>query len=469
MRTSALKETVSRRALAIETKGASDSMPTEVKAVVEEFAKTWEEFKAANDAQIGEIKKGLKDCLTEEKVKKINDALDALQAAKDTAEQKSRDRMDDIEKRLNRLRLVGGTDIDGKSEDLLGRFNNEVKSFCGVYSRPAPTELTADDMESYAAGFKSYLRRGDKSLAAEHVKSMSVGSDPEGGYLVTPNTSGRLVKRVFDMSPIRQIANVIAITTDSIEGLRDRDDVDAGWIAETTTPDETDAAQVGKYKIDVHEMYAQPKATQKLLEDSAIDIEAWLADKLGSKFARLEGTAFVVGNGNGKPRGFTTETLATTDDDSRADETLQYVKTGVDGGFAATNPADIFFDLLACFRDAYLQNARFVTRREVIALIRKFKGANGDYLWQPGLGAGQPQSLLTFPVTISQDMPALSAKGVSLAVGDFMEGYQIVDRLGIQTLRDPFTSKPYVKFYTRKRVGGRVVNFDAIKFIKFAA
>jgi HK97 family phage major capsid protein len=470
MHASAVKRLVENRRY--ETKSAEgDSGTEDVVKIIEDLGHRFEEFKAANDAQLAEIKKGRPDALTEEKLKKIGDSLDALQAAKDEAERKSRERLDEIEKRMNRLKIVGGTDIDGKSEDRLQRFNRELKSFSGLYSRPAPTAFDRQNLDAYASGFKSYLRRGGNGWRSEveaEAKAMSVGSDPDGGYLVTPDTSGRIVSRIFDLSPIRQIASVQTIATNALEGIVDRDENDAGWVAESTDRDDTKTAQVGKYKIEAFEMYASPKASQTLIEDSTIDIETWLATKTANKFARIEGTAFVVGNGNGQPKGFASYDTAVTTDETRTAGTLQHILTGTKAGFAATGSADVLFDLLAAFKDYYLQNGRFVTRREVIALVRKFKDSNGQYLWQPSLAAGQPQTLLGFSTTIAQDIPAVADGSLSLAFGDFVEGYQIVDRLGIQTLRDPYTSKPFVKFYTRKRVGGLVVNFDAIKFLKFA-
>jgi HK97 family phage major capsid protein len=198
-----------------------------------------------------------------------------------------------------------------------------------------------------------------------------------------------------------------------------------------------------------------------------VDVESWLAMKVADKFARVEGAAFINGNGVGQPRGFASYTTAATADGSRAWGTLEHVVTGASGAFHTTQ-ADPLFTLIGAFKSAYLQNARWVTTREVIAAIRKFKTTTtAEYIWQPGLQQGQPQVILGYPVVIAQDMPALAANSLSMALGDFSEGYTVVDRQGIRTLRDPYTNKPYVVFYSTKRVGGAVVNFEAIKFIKF--
>jgi HK97 family phage major capsid protein len=280
--------------------------------------------------------------------------------------------------------------------------------------------------------------------------------------------AGRMIKRQYETSPIRLIASVQLIGTDALEGIADVNEATSGGaVAERDARAETATAQLGKWRIEVHEQYAEPRATQKLLDDANIDVEAWLADKTADIMTRTENTWFVTGNGSNKPRGFTAYTTAATADASRSWGTLEHVVSGASGDFGASDPADKLFDLIGAFKDHFLQNARWVTRREVITKLRKIKTGVGDYLWQPGLQTGQPQQVLGFPVTIAQDMPALAADSLSMAFGDFREGYQIVDRQGIRVLRDPYTAKPYVKFYTVKRVGGGVVNFEAIKFLKF--
>jgi HK97 family phage major capsid protein len=332
-------------------------------------------------------------------------------------------------------------------------------------------DATPEEYEQYKHAFWEYQRKGNIDwLTVEERKAMSVGTDADGGYLVPAPTVGRIVQKVYDLSPIRQIANVMSISGDALEGVNDLDEADYGWVGETGTRSDTTTPGVGKYRIEAHEMYAQPKATQKLLDDAAVDIEAWLAAKVANKFARAEGGAFITGNGVGKPRGYAAYTTAATGDATRAWGQLEHIKTGANGDFASSNPADVLFDLIAAFKSPYLNQARFVTRREVVAKIRKFKEATTNaYMWQPGLQAGQPDRLLGYPIVMAQDTPTLATDSLSLAFGDFNEGYQIVDRIGMRTLRDPFTDKPYVKFYTTKRTGGGVVNFEAIKFLKFAA
>lgn len=216
-------------------------------------------------------------------------------------------------------------------------------------------------------------------------------------------------------------------------------------------------------------MYAMPKATQKLLDDSAVDIENWLAMKVADRFARVENDAFLNGDGVGKPRGLFTYTTAATADSSRTWGQFEHIVTGASADFHTTK-ADPLFDVMSKIKNQYLNNARWLTRREVIAKLRKLKEATSDqYLWQPGLQMGQPDRLLGYPIVIDQDVPAIAASSLSMAFGDFAEAYTIVDRIGMRTLRDPFTAKPYVVFYTTKRVGGGAISFDSVKFVRFSA
>jgi HK97 family phage major capsid protein len=375
--------------------------------------------------------------------------------AADTAEKLARieaelDRWVDHKERLERL------------ETAMRRPAQSASAFAGPALTPEQT--------AHKAAFAGFLRRGvDAGLPELEKKALNVGNDPDGGYLVPADSNGRIVRRIFDSATIRRIASVVEISTDAVEGLRDSDDMGAGWVAEAEDRPETSSAQFGKYRIPAFEMYAEPRATQQMLDDATLDVEAWLAGKLADRFSRLENAAFLVGDGSAQPRGFLSYPTAAAPDAARPWGTLEHVGTGASGDFAGANPADVLLDLIAALKPGYLANAGWVTRRSVIARIRKFKESTTNaYLWQPGLQQGQPATLLGFPVTLAEDMPALSAGSLSLAFGDFREGYQIVDRVGVRTLRDPFTAKPFVKFYTTKRVGGAVVNFDAIKLVRFA-
>jgi HK97 family phage major capsid protein len=268
--------------------------------------------------------------------------------------------------------------------------------------------------------------------------------------------------KVFETSPMRAYASVQVISTDALEGLFDLNEASSGWVGETDTRSETNTPQLGKWRIPTHELYAKPTATQKLLDDAEINMEAWLAGKVAEKFARDEATAFVTGSGIGRPRGFLTYASGTT-----LPGTIERFDTGVNGAFAAApNGGDVLINALYGLKAQYRANATWFMNRATTTLVRKLKDQDGAYLWSPGIAAGQPATLLGYPVAAFEDMPSPATDSLSIAVGDMREAYQIVDRIGIRTLRDPFSSKPYVEFYTTKRVGGDVVNFEAIKLIE---
>ncbi len=238
-----------------------------------------------------------------------------------------------------------------------------------------------------------------------------------------------------------------------------------GWAGETAARPQTSSAQLAELAFPVMELYAMPAATQALLDDSAVDIEAWMSSEIEIAFAEQEGAAFVNGDGVTQPSGFLTAPKAA--DASWSWGKLGYVTTGVSGGFAASGASDVLIDTIYALKAGYRQNASIVMNRKTQNQIRRFKDANGNYLWLPPTGPGQPASLMGYPVVEAEDMPNIGADSFSIAIGDFRAGYLVVDRLGVRVLRDPYSAKPYVLFYTTKRVGGGVQNFEAIKLVKF--
>lgn len=432
----------------------------ELKRLIEEQGQAWNEFKRTNDELIQAKADGKAVADLEVKLTKINEDMDRL------AELKS-----EFDKFVLATQRPGAG--EGKQDELEAeckQWNAMLRADFQSKGRPVPAEVTPDQYAQYKSAFFSLVRHGDiERLSADERKAMSAGSDPDGGYLLPAPTVGRVVKKLYEQSTMRQLANVLTISTDSLEGIIDNDEADAGWVSEMGARNDTDTPQLGKYRIEAHEMYAQPKVTQKLIDDAATDVEAWLADKVSDKYARVEGAAFWTGDGVGKPRGLAAYPTAATGDGSRAWGTFENIKSGADGAFASTK-ADPLQDLLGAFKDQYLQGATFAMRREVRTAIRKMKEATNDrYLWEPSLQAGQPDRLLGYPVRIDQYIPALAKDSLSLAFGDFKEAYTIVDRIGIRTLRDPYTAKPYIRFYSTKRTGGGAINFEAVKFLKFSA
>ena len=431
----------------------------EIKSLIEAQGKAWEEHKKTNDELLKAKAEGKAVADLEAKLAKISDEMDKL------AELKA-----DFDKFILESQRPGASKGDENTEAECKQWNAMLRADFQSKGRSIPAEVSVDAYTQYKSAFYSLVRHGDiERLSADERKALSAGSDPDGGYLLPTPTVGRMVKKVYEQSTMRQLANVLTISTDALEGIVDNDEADAGWVSEMGARNDTDTPQVGKYRIEAHEMYAQPKVTQKLIDDAATDVEAWLADKVADKFARVEGNAFWNGNGVGQPRGLAAYTTAATGDGSRAWGTFEHVLTGANGDFHTTK-ADPLQDLLGAFKDQYLQNASFAMRREVRTKIRKLKEATSDrYLWEPSLQAGQPDRLLGYPVRIDQYIPAITTGSLSLAFGDFREAYTIVDRIGVRTLRDPYTAKPYIRFYSTKRTGAGAVNTEAVKFLKFAA
>lgn len=440
-----------------------------IKTAIESLGTDFEEFKKANNDRLAELsKKGSADVMLEEKVKKIGDNLDKISEAKAALEK----RLDAEKKEREELELRLARTGEGKAGD---DFETELKQFNVMLEghaaerKQAYEPLNADGYVAYKAAFGKFMRKDNRLLSVDEIKTLSVGSDPDGGYLVTPDTSGRIVKKVYETSEMRQIAAVQPIGTDKLEGIEDLGEAGAGYAGEHSTSGDVTTPQIGKWSIPVWIIDTEPKATQQLLDDANVDVEAWLAAKVADKLARFENAQFITGAA--KIRGITSYTTAADSGAGVTWGTIGHVVTGTSGAFGATvaTQADKLFDVMGLLKNAYLPNAKWVTNRAVITLIRKFKiaAATDAYAWQPGLVLGVPDKILGHDVVRMEDMPTVAADSLSLAFGDFSAAYQIVDRQGIRVLRDPYTAKPYVKFYTTKRTGGGVVNFEALKFLKF--
>jgi HK97 family phage major capsid protein len=316
--------------------------------------------------------------------------------------------------------------------------------------------------------FEAYVRAGEiGTLRALEQKALSVGSNADGGYLVPPEVETMIGQRLTAISPIRSIAGVRTISGNVYKKPFMTAGPAVGWVGETDARAQTTSPTLDELSFPAMELYAMPAATATLLEDSAVNIDQWIAQEVEQVFAAQEGTAFVSGDGTNKPKGFLSYT--TVDNDSWTWGNIGYVASGAAGAFPASDPSDVLVDLIYAVNAGYRQNGAFVMNRKTQSVIRKFKDSSGSYLWQPPAVAGGRASLMTFPVVEAEDMPDIAADSLSIAFGDFARGYLVVDRAGVSVLRDPFSSKPYVLFYTTKRVGGGVQDFDAIKVMKFAA
>ena len=405
---------------AVETKSAGDD-------ILADLNRAFSAFKETNDERLTQLESRLgADVVTEEKLARIDHALD------------------DTKSRLDRLALE--------------------------MSRPRIGGKLVDDHSGreHKSAFNHYMRSGEASgLKALEAKALSRGSGPDGGYLVPLPTEREVLRRLAKFSPIRAISSVREISGASLRRAFSTTGPAAGWVAEADPRPQTNNQQLADMTFPAMELYAMPAATQALLDDAVVDIEQWIAEEVQTAFAEQEGAAFVSGDGVNKPKGFLSYTSVA--DASWTWGNIGYVATGAAGAFAASNPSDALVDLVYALRAGFRQNGKFVMGRRAQSLVRKFKTTTGDYIWAPPATADAGASLMSFPVVEAEDMPDLAANSLSIAFGDFERGYVVVDRVGIRVLRDPYSAKPYVLFYTTKRVGGGVQNFEAIKLLKFAA
>ena len=296
---------------------------------------------------------------------------------------------------------------------------------------------------------------------------MSMGSGPDGGYLVPSEVETEIGKRLANISPIRSIASVRQVSSAVLKKPFAVSGPATGWVGETAVRPETAAGTLAELQFPTMELYAMPAATSSLLDDVAIDIEQWIASEVEAAFAEQEGAAFINGDGVNKPSGFLS--YPTVHEAGWEWGRIGFVETGADGALPADDASDKLFDVIYALKAGYRQNAHWVMNRRTQAEIRKLKDKDGNYLWQPPATAGQQAMLMGFGLVEAEDMPDIATNATPIAFGDFKRGYLIVDRMGVRVLRDPYSAKPYVLFYTTKRVGGGVQDFDAIKLLKFAA
>ncbi|MDP2581274.1 phage major capsid protein [Shimia thalassica] len=360
-----------------------------------------------------------------------------------------KDFKDDIHQRLH------------KQEERLTMLDRKSQTF----ARPA-LAVETDFEAPHKKAFNAYLRSGeDDGLRGLEIdaKSMSTAVNSDGGYLVDPQTSDTVKSVLNTTASIRAIANVVNVEATSYDVLIDSTDVGAGWADEASASSETGTPTIERITIPLHELSALPKASQRLLDDSAFDIEGWLAGRIADKFARAEAAAFVTGDGIDKPTGFLTHPDVA--DASWSWGQIGYVATGVDGAFAG---GDALIDLVYALGAEYRANASFVMNSKTAGAVRKLKDNDGRFLWSDGLAAGEPARLLGYPVLIAEDMPDIASGANAIAFGDFASGYTVAERPDLRVLRDPFSAKPHVLFYATKRIGGDVSDFAAIKVLKFS-
>ncbi len=406
---------------------------SEITKAIDASNRAFEEFKKTNDARIEKMEKG-QSVPDDWKAK-----LDA--AFKDMSEQKAI--IETLEAKLNRPALSG----DGKPVDQLS--------------------------EDHKKAFRSYVVKGqDAGLADLQVKAMSIGSGPDGGFAVPKVIDAMIDAIAVNISPIRAISQVVQTSTQDYHKLVNIRGATSGWVGETQARTETNTSQFKDIAPPMGDLYANPMISQQVMDDVFFNAEQWMAEELATEFARAEGAAFITGTGINQPLGFLSGPApVATADATRAFGTLEYTGTGASGAFktltSTVNPADDLFTIVSKMKAMYRSGAKWVTSKAVLFDMMGFKDYQGRYVFAPTTAPGTTDTILGYPVVEAEDMPALAANSFSLAFGNFQRGYLVVDRIGTRVIRDPFSNKPYIGFYTVKRLGGSVLNSEAIKLLKF--
>lgn len=386
--------------------------------LIEALNSDFQEFRSTMEAKDRELAKKFDDVVTTEKLERINASVGDLQAAVDSANAQ-----------LAAIQMGG----------------------LGGQSGPVDAE--------YTEAFQAHFRGGDVQAA------LNKGTDSEGGYLAPVEWDRTVTDKLVEVSPMRQFASIQRISGTSYKKLFNLRGTASGWVGENAARPETATAAFGEMTITTGEIYANPAATQQLLDDGEVNVETWLAGEVEMEFALQEGDAFIAGDGSNKPHGFLTFATGAA---HAARNPLGAIEV-VDLAAVDAVTSDELLDVIYALPSVYTQNARWMMNRTSQGKIRKLKDGDGNSLWQPSALAGQPATLHGYPVTEMAGMPDMAASASPIAFGDFRRGYLIVDRVGIRVLRDPYTNKPYVMFYTTKRVGGSVIDPQALKIAKQAA
>lgn len=404
-------------------------MSVELKQLAEKIQNEWTEFQADNDRRLKEIEAkgrgdGKGDPLTEEKIQKHSEAIGALQK-----------QIDEVQKKASR-------------------------------KGPGSDDEKAEAKADHRKAFGRFMRKGhDDGLLELQEKAVNVSSDPQGGYAVPESTDSAIEQIERDNAPMREVCDVMTVSGEGYEKLVNKGTASSGWVDEQESRAETNTPELAALKPYFGEIYANPAATQKSLDDMAIDVEKWLADEVGIEFALQENDAFTTGNGVKKPKGILSYTLVATADGARAFGEIEKLHSGSSGAFVA----DKLIDLVHKLHRGYRQGAMWMTTTLGLAAIRKLKDSVDGYLFQPSWQAGQPATILGYPVVENDDVPVPAADANAAIFGNFKRGYLIADVRGVRVLRDPYTAKPKVLFYTTKRMGGMVKNDRALKVYTLSA
>lgn len=403
-------------------------MSDEIRELIEQQGKAFEEFRKSNDERLAALEKGEARSELEEKTDRINDELGRLSAA-----------VDELAKKANRPGAPG-----------------------------------AEGDEALQAEHKSawlkWVRKGDDAgLADIERKAMNVGTPADGGYAVPIQQDRDIMRLLTDLSPMRQVCRVMTVGTEDYRKLVNLGGTASGWVGETDARPATAGPTLAQLKPSFGELYANPEVTQKALDDIFFNVEGELSQDISESFAVLEGKAFLSGTGTNQPVGLLTAKTSAEADSARAFGTVQHIATGVADNFPAKDPADILIDLIYSMKAGYRTGAQFMVNSMTLATMRKWKDGDGNYIWQPAMQNGQPGSIFGYGYVTNEDMPSAGAGAIPVVFANFQQAYVIFDRVGIRSLRDPYTNKPFVGFYTTKRVGSMIANTQAVKFLKCAA
>lgn len=398
------------------------------------------------------------DAIDQDYIKKAGEdaakALEEIQKANAAEKLKEmQDQMDEMQKSV--ISSLRGNDVD----------ETEYKHELATYMKKGIAPENELVKENIMNSLQKHTHGASDNELEMLAKDLLAGSNPDGGFFLTSDRSNRISERIFETSPLRGVANIETTTGDMFEVLLDDNEADSGWVGEVSDRDDTSTPQIGLIKIPVHEIYAQPRATQKILDDAGVDIEGWLQRKVARKMARDENTAFVIGDGSEKPKGFLSyDTWSSSGVYERGK--IEQIESGTNGDFDADNMIELKNSLF----EEYQANATFGMKRDTFTKVMQLKDGSGEYLLNRMLlSQSADKILLGSGVVFMDDMPAVATDALSIVCADFSEFYTIVDRFGIRVIRDVYTAKPYVKFYTTKRVGGAVTNYEAGKILKLSA
>jgi len=396
----------------------------ELKNKIEEITSAFEQFKQKNDERLAKMEKGCAAGELKETVLKISEKLTELETAKG-----------ELEAKMNRS-AKANSDVAGSLE---------------------------------AKAFDAFLRKGASAvLGNEEFKSMNTLIGADGGFAVPKRIVEQIYKPLVDASPMRQVADVMTCDTEDISFPVRTSGVSASWVGETETRTKTNAPKLASVKPVFGEVMAYPEVTQRMLDDAFLDVEAWLSGEIAESLALLENTAFTTGDGSNKPKGLLSYSTAETADATRAYGTFEHVKTGNASTLGST-PGDKLITMIGQLKTGYLGSARWMFNQSTLTAIRTLKDNDNNYLWRPGLEFGAPSTILGYAYTVNHDMPDVGANALPVAFGDFKRAFKIVDRVGMRIIRDELTNKPYVGFYTTKRVGTMALDTQAVKFLKVTA